>query len=395
MDNPVFKAKTFYRKLDSLLYQIREKADTKEVLALILDELVSSVGSDLMIESGCFYELSHGRYKLVKGPVGRVDNGWPDVIPLQDNSVTLLQGHKSYIFDDNTATPPWGNNSVAVLLGEDGRYLFAFRLARGWMRESLEFSLNTVRSILNYSRDTRNFRTNLEEAHEIQMRLLPSEEPEFQGYDIAGRSIAAEVVGGDLYDYHQLDEDVLGVAVGDASGHGLPAALMARDVVTGLRMGVEKEMKIVGVINRLNRVLNKSSMSTRFVSMVYGELEKNGTFVYVNAGHPPPLLFKESEIVELKAGGPIMGPIAGHPYERGFAFMAPGDILFLYTDGVVEIVDRDGEMFGRDGIKKFIRGANNYSSGEMVEKFFDHISRFGEERFRDDATAVVIKRHSC
>jgi hypothetical protein len=394
MSNPVFQAKSFYRKLDSLLFQIRKRADTKDILAIILDELVSSVGDDLMIESGCFYELRHGNYQLVKGPVGKKDGSWPGSIPIGDHSIELLQGHKSYIFADVAEIPPWGNNSVAVLLGEESQYLFAFRLAQGWIRESLQFSLNTVRSILNYSRDTKNFRTNLEEAHEIQMRLLPSKEPQFEGYDISGRSIAAEVVGGDLYDYHNLDEDVLGIAIGDASGHGLPAALMARDVVTGLRMGVEKEMKIVGVINKLNRVLHRSSISTRFVSMVYGELEKNGTFVYVNAGHPPPLLFKDSEVVDLQVGGPILGPIAAHAYERRFAFMAPGDVLFLYTDGVVEIVNRRGEVFGRDGVIKFVETVKNRSSEEILEKFFSHISSFSGERFKDDATVVIIKRQS-
>lgn len=395
MNNPVFQAKSFYRKLDSLLFQIRKRADTKDVLALILDELVSSVGADLMIESGCFYELSHGYYQLVKGPVGKKEGNWPSSIPVEDHSVDLLQGHKSYIFADDKEIPPWGNNSVAVLLGEESRYLFAFRLAQGWIRESLQFSLNTVRSILNYSRDTKNFRTNLEEAHEIQKRLLPAEEPEFEGYDISGRSIAAEVVGGDLYDYHNLDEDVLGVAIGDASGHGLPAALMARDVVTGLRMGVEKEMKIVGVINKLNRVLHRSSISTRFVSMVYGELEKNGTLVYVNAGHPPPLLFKDSEVVDLQVSGPILGPIAGYTYERRFAFMSPGDVLFLYTDGVVEIVNRKGEVFGRDGVVKFVETVKDRPSAEILDRFFSHISSFNGERFKDDATVVVIKRQSC
>jgi sigma-B regulation protein RsbU (phosphoserine phosphatase) len=359
---------------------------------LVLDELVRSFGEDLNIRSGSIYMLRQGYFKLIEGPIGDTEEDWPDSFPKESPSLSLLLQHKSYIFSDS-AEPPWGKESVGLVIGEENQYLMVFKLKEGWERETIEFSLNTVRSTLNYSRSTSRFKADLQEALEIQQSLLPPQDPKFDGFDIAGRSVAAELVGGDLYDYHLLDEWVLGLAIGDASGHGLPAALLARDVVTGLRMGMEKEMKISGVIKKLNHVINQSSLSTRFISLVYGELERNGTFVYINAGHPPPLLFKNMEIIPLHVGGTILGPIKDSAFRRGFAFLDPSDILLLYTDGIIERARASGELFGIENMKSFIHTVALDPAAVIVEKLFEHLLHYGGgEQWRDDATVIVVKR---
>jgi sigma-B regulation protein RsbU (phosphoserine phosphatase) len=284
---------------------------------------------------------------------------------------------------------------VAVVVGEEDQFLLVLRLETGWERETLEFTLNTIRSTMNLNRSTKRFSADLQEASEIQKSLLPERDPVFEGYEIAGRSVPAERVGGDLYDFHVLDERVLGIAIGDASGHGLPAALVARDVVTGMRMGVEKEMKISGVITKLNRVINQSRLSTRFVSLFYGELEHNGTLVYINAGHPPPLLFKGTDIEELRTGGTILGPLQDAVYERGFAFLDPGDMLVLFSDGIIEDIDTAGEMFGKERLVSFLLSVRDEAASEIVEQLFAHLIAFSSgERLKDDATVIVIKRRN-
>jgi hypothetical protein len=387
-----FHPKTFYRKLDALLVRIEEGASTEELVSLVLDELVGSFGSDLGIRSGCLYRRSVGFFGLVKGPVGESDCVSPATIYLDSEAMRLLAQHKSYIFTD-TIVPPWGNNSVAVLAGVDDEYLLIFTLDEKWVRETLEFSLNTIRSTLNYSRSTSRLRADLEEADEIQRSLLPVEDPSFEGYDISGRSVPAELVGGDLFDYQYLADRILGVAIGDASGHGLPAALVARDVVTGLRMGVEHELKISGVIHKLNRVINRSRLSTKFISLVYGELERNGTFVYVNAGHPPPFLIREGSVEPLATGGTILGPIKDTIFKRGFAFINPGDVLILFTDGIIERVNADGEIFGEERLVEFVEKNRKREASEIVDRLFRHLGEFGgKEKWRDDATVIILKR---
>jgi sigma-B regulation protein RsbU (phosphoserine phosphatase) len=388
-----FQPKAFYRKLDSLLARIG-KASPKDLNILVLEELTQSFGTDLRILSGCLYRRKGSNYERVRGPVGSPDGDWPSSFPRSNDAVVLLVEHKVYIYSESSA-PPWGANSVAAVIGEENQYLMAFRLGQSWERELLDLAFNAIRNTLNYTRSTRQFGEVIQEASEIQKSLLPKHDPEFEGYDIAGRSIAAELVGGDLYDYHLYDSSMIGIAIGDASGHGLPAALLVRDVLTGLSMGVERELKISSLFAKLNRVIHKSSLSTRFVSLVYGELERNGTLVYVNAGHNPPFLVKESVVHSLTAGGTILGPLADTTFRRGFAFMDPGDVLILYTDGTVERDDPKGEPYGVDRLLEFVNQERHESASTMVERLFIQLYKFGaNEKWRDDATVVIVKRNT-
>jgi phosphoserine phosphatase RsbU/P len=341
-----FQPKAFYRKFDSLLHQI-DRASAKDLNILALDELVSTFAADLKIRSGSLYRLKGATYERVRGPIGTSRASWPASIPRHDEAVVKLIEHKTYIYNE-PPQPPWGKNSVAVVLGEENQFLMAFRLGQGWERELLDLSLNAIRNTVNYIRSARRLGAVFQEAYEIQKSLLPKRDPQFDGFDIAGRSMAAELVGGDLFDFQLLDKKMIGLAIGDASGHGLPAALLVRDVLTGLRMGVERELKISGLFVKLNRVINESSLSSRFISLLYGELEENGTFVYVNAGHSPPLLLKKTQVQELTVGGTILGPIPDVTFRRGFAFMDPGYIMVLFTDGVVEREDLGGDPYGKE-----------------------------------------------
>ena len=125
---------------------------------------------------------------------------------------------------------------------------------------------------------------------------------------MAGFTTPAELVGGDFFDFITVSDRILGVAIADASGHGLPAALQVRDVYTGLRMGVERDFKIVRTVERLNRIIHQSRMTTRFVSLFYGEIEDDGNLMYVNAGHPHPLHFHGRSVTPLEQTGMVLGP---------------------------------------------------------------------------------------
>lgn len=391
MEPKEFQPKAFYRKFDSLLAQIG-RTSSKDLNVLMLDEIVSAFGADLRIRAGSLYRLRGRIYQKIAGPMGAAEEPWPESFPRDDAGVQLVLQHKSYIFADGP-TPPWGSSSVAAVIGEENQFLMAFRLDAGWERELLELVLNTVRNTLNYIRSARRVGVVFQEAQEIQKSLLPKSDPVFEGYDIAGRSLAAELVGGDLYDYQFYDGDVIGLAIGDASGHGLPAALLARDVLTGLRMGGERELKISGLVAKLNRVINASSLSSRFISLVYGELERNGTFVYVNAGHNPPLLFKKDAVQELNVGGTILGPIADTTFRRGFAFIDPGDVMVLFTDGIVEREDPNGEPFGMERLVALVRELEHEAAIRIVDELFKRLYHFGaNEKWRDDATVMVVKR---
>jgi len=392
-DMEMFKPKKLYRELDSLMASIQNRAETEEALALVLEKLVEELSDELGIMGGCVYKFRVGYFRIIREAPRDSGFNWPDRISKYERFFSTLNEHKSYIYTETEETPPWGSNSVAALTGEDEQYLIVLRLKSEWQRESIEFSINIIRDMLNYSSFARRLKTDIREAHAIQRSLLPQFEPEFFGYEISAKSVAAESVGGDFYDYQKLDEDLLAFSIGDASGHGLPAALLVRDVVIGLRMGIEKEMKISSMVRKLNDVIGRSRLSTKFVSMFFGELEENGTLVYVNAGHPRPVVIKNSGETELSTGGSILGPVINKPFNRGFAFIDPGDILVMLTDGILERRNYDNQMFGRDGVIDLVRELSEEKPAVIIDSIFKELYDFGGgEKLKDDATMFIIKR---
>jgi sigma-B regulation protein RsbU (phosphoserine phosphatase) len=170
-------------------------------------------------------------------------------------------------------------------------------------------------------------------------------------------------------------------------------------VVTGLRMGIERELKVVHVFEKLNRVIHRSRLSSRFVSVFYGELESDGNLVYLNAGHQPPVLFfREARPgqpgeVELSTGGTVIGPLPEARFRRGFARLHPGEVLLLCTDGILERRDAGGEFFGLDRVKAIVREKQGESAQAILDRLFAAAAAWGGSRiWEDDATIVVVKR---
>jgi sigma-B regulation protein RsbU (phosphoserine phosphatase) len=181
--------------------------------------------------------------------------------------------------------------------------------------------------------------------------------------------------------------------VADARGHGLPAALQARDVIVGLRMGSEMHYKIVSTVERLNSVIARSALATQFVSMFYAELEQNGNLIYCNAGHPPGILLRGDRFIELHKGGLILGPNPHASYERGFIMLRKGDLLLLYTDGVIEARSPGGEDFGLERLRALMVEGRNTTARELTQTILTTVDRFCHPRHpADDRTVMVIRR---
>lgn len=282
----------------------------------------------------------------------------------------------------------------AFEVSHDGRvHLFAFRFAQGSQRDVAELFLATTSSILTLRLGEHRLGATLREAAEIQAGLLPERVPEFQGFELAAVSRPAEEVGGDWYDFLPLGEGLLGLAIGDASGHGLPAALMARDVVVGLRMGIEREFTAEHALVKLNRVLHRSTLSSRFTSLVYGELEDNGSFFYYNAGHDAPLLVHAGQCQSLRTGGTVLGPLSEARFRRNFAHLDHGALLVLHTDGLTERRARSGELFGLRRLEALLLAHHAEPLERLVARVLAALDEFGAGvPERDDETLVLVRR---
>ena len=397
----MIEPKEFYRKLDSLLVKIGQEKSGKDFLFTIIKEIEITFGKDLHFGNGRIFEQSDDEFFLIF-PDGNSDQIKTAVkIPLNSHIAESILRSKTYIFDNQMD----GIDSLRVnkkgysipvaftIHNQDYRWIFVFDLIDGWIREEIDLCLNAVRTALNYRLFSESVKGELEQASQIQKSLLPISDPVIPGYQIAGRSQPAELVGGDLFDYFKFDSEQYGICIGDASGHGIPAALMVRDVVIGLRVGLEKNMQMVYTIKKLNSVLHQNNYSSRFISLFYTEMERNGNLFYINAGHPSPLLLIGNEISELDSTGLLLGALPEIALRRSYISIPPKGVLVLYTDGILERENKKGEEFGAARLKKVITTNKEKSSDEIMNSIFNAADDFGKsKKWKDDATVVVVKR---
>lgn len=393
--------KMFYRELDSILAQIRRERTDENFLYSILNELEKRFGNTLQFHNNHVYEQRGNDFILLRSSNKRNVKRITPKISQENEAVKLVLTHGSYIYDNHDLVRHFELNTPNELItpaaihihSSDRRWLFVFELSAGWSREEVSLFLNTVRMSINYRLFSDMINSELEKAARIQQSLLPVDSPKVKDFQIAGRSQPAELVGGDFYEYFQFDEESFGVSIGDASGHGLPAALLVRDVVIGLRMGLAKDMRVVHTIEKLNRIIQRSTYPTSFVSLVIGEVEWDGHFFYVNAGHPPPILMSKNKISDLEATGIALGFMPDITLRRSYVYLDKGSVLVLYSDGIIERQNASKELFGIDRLKELISRYCNKSAKEILDLVFERVYDFGHRVvWEDDATLVVVKR---
>jgi serine phosphatase RsbU (regulator of sigma subunit) len=159
-------------------------------------------------------------------------------------------------------------------------------------------------------------------------------------------------------------------------------------------MGIGRDFKIARTIERLNRILNKSRLTTKFVSLFYAEFETNGEIVYVNAGHPSPfLLGSAGAFQELPSSGMVLGPSPDATYARRAAKMEPGDILVMYSDGIIEAHDGRGREFGIARLRKLVAEFRKRPAREIAELVLSGVRAYTSGRMaEDDQTIVIVRR---
>ena len=397
----MIEPKVFYRKLDSLLSKINLAKSGSDFLFTIVKELGKTFGCDLHIGNGRIYEKNDTEYVLIS-PLSNLEKVDIETnLAVNSNAVESVLNYKTYIFDQtgfgigikDAHKKEYAIPAAITVHNQDHNWILIFELKDGWIREEIEFCLNAVRTILNYRLLTESIKNEYEQAYLIQKSLLPTSSPTIKGYQIAGNSWQAELVGGDIFDYYKFNEEEFGFCIGDASGHGIPAALLARDAIIGLRMGLENNMKMVHTLKKLNKVIYQSIYSTRFISIFYGEIELNGNLFYVNAGHPSPILINNDKIIELESTGIVFGALPEIDLRRSYIKIDPKSVLVLFSDGIIERQNKKGDFFGLDRLKEIIYENKDFEAEEMLNAIYTAANEFGNmKKWKDDATIVVIKR---
>lgn len=392
------------RQVEKVVAEIQSSEERGATVHRLADAVLSRLGDALGISGGRLYRSRGDAYEIVATfPERRADLVGRRVPAAYAVLVGLLESGVIYIEPDDPRVDRelenrLGVRTFAAIEVDDEEFVLSFDVAPGVDRDDVLTSLGVLRHAINQRLRQERLEAVFDEARQIQASILPKRVPSYGSFDLWGQTQPMEKVGGDFYDYIPITDKILGLAIADVSGHGLPAALQVRDIYMGLRMGMARDFKIVRTVERMNQIIHRSTLTSRFVSMFYGELELNGVFIYVNAGHPPPFRLKaDGDVRFLDEGGPVLGPIADSTYGRGFVRLAPGDLLLLHTDGILEAsagdpADAAAEEYGVDRLVALARSLRDRPAREIVEAVLADVDRFcGGAPAQDDRTVLALR----
>ncbi len=234
-------------------------------------------------------------------------------------------------------------------------------------------------------------------ARNIQLRLLPREEPHLEGFEIASYFRAAVEVGGDYFDYFSIDDNHLGIAVADASGHG-PAAAMLMSMVKGVLHTLSTQFAAPeAILQQMNTTLSEIIPPETFITMMLLTLDSEGLLRFSNAGHNPPFWYNKSNGNGrfLKLPGCALNLTTTPVYRVKEFRLNPGDFLLLYTDGITETMNPQTELFGEERFRQAALAVSAEPAEKIIQHLLDEISSFSHHAPQaDDMVLIVLKRTS-
>ncbi len=387
-----------------------------EILQEALNEIVAR--ENIHISGGRIWKLNvkKKQYELLfqAGKVQRIKKGF--VLPLEEYPIFKLIPQKRTILANET-------NEILKKKGifrysasgvgekhkikDDYYYEYLLAVNSDVIDDKLRHTLNIIATVLTArikefrsQKSTTHLIKDIDKAKQLQRSILPAHEYSFHNYELFGLTIPAETLGGDFFDYVKIgnDEERLGIVVGDAASKGISAAAEAMYISGALRMASKFQIKISPLMFRLNNLVNQIFSDDRFCTLFYGEIsnDKHGLFLFANAGHNPPIFFsrKRKRVSFLNPTGPILGPAPNSKYETDSINFSAGDILVIYSDGIVEAANEKFKFYGEKRLVRIISKNFEKSPKELAYLIIDDVVKFStaESRYQDDKTIVIIKR---
>lgn len=407
----------YYRKLHKTVEKISSKfyANEEEMLISVLNELITD--DSTAISGGRIWKLIPEK----KGYGLTYQNG--KIEPINDDFIVHLKDYPLFdlflkertIFGHETnhvlrkkgifkyAASAVGNRTK---IDNMSYYEYILAVNSSDLTTEFKYSLNIIATVLTSkikqwrtASSQKYLKADLDRARELQKSILPQHEFNYFDYEIYGATIPAEIIGGDFFDYLDIgeDKDRLGIALGDAASKGISAAAEAMYISGAIRMATTFEIKISTLMKRMNRLVNKIFSDDRFSTLFYGELtrDKNGLFIYSNAGHNPPMFLRKDsdEIQFLNPTGPVLGPAPKAIYSTETINFHQGDILLIYSDGMTEAADNNYDFYGEEKIVDLLLKHRNQSPREIALRLIEEVMIFEKDgQYSDDKTVVVIKK---
>ena len=236
----------------------------------------------------------------------------------------------------------------------------------------------------------------LQLALDIQKQLLPKNQIYHNDYQIIGMSKPCKTVGGDYFDYFPLNQKEIMVVIADISGKGMPAALLMSNLQASIRSLSLMNIELPQMVKSVNSLLYHNTAPDKFATLFVGKLDAaNHKFEYINAGHNPPIHINcKNEIKELSEGGIMLGILENTPeFKVGTIDFSDNDVLLLYTDGVNESIDENGNEYGLERLNNLLKSIKNKDASSILSKVYSSVEVFAKNTDQyDDITAILIKK---
>jgi sigma-B regulation protein RsbU (phosphoserine phosphatase) len=412
-----------YKLLIEISHKVRDTLDLDEIMEHLLDTIKTMVDYDA---AGIFVlnqDLVHGRREHPKEIIAGIARRGFDTKPVEEDAMYTsgkgIIGH--VIFSGSSLILPdvrldsryiegrsLTQSEITVPIIRNDRAIGALNLESDRLSvydetdlEVLQFfadaaAISIEKAMLHRQLlEKKLIDKQLELARDMQSRLFPNEPPDITGYDIAGICLPTEEIGGDYYDFIQLPHGGIGVAVGDVSGNGIASALVMTAFRGLLRMHTHGRLGPAKIARAINRLLPEFTGDSHFITAVYIVLNLDADdFTYVSCGHQPPLLLRsDGSIVNLTVHGPALGIFNTVNYRTEKISVNSGDILMLYTDGVIEVTNPDGVEFGIERLKTVLVQGRSLPAAELIQMIIQTTQQFScSQSYMDDFTLVIIKR---
>jgi sigma-B regulation protein RsbU (phosphoserine phosphatase) len=406
--------KKFYRAIESIASF--EFANEKELFIEVVEQIIKS--DQISFTGGRIWKLDYKKkiYKLVfqTGKVQKIPNDF--VLAIKEYKLfEMLSKYRTILADETNKTLiskgilKYSAAGIGrkVKIGDTRYYEYILAVNSDRINEDLRYALNIVATVLTsklHEKYVTQLRKNLiddiDKAKQLQKSILPEHEYDFHDYKIFGITLPADTISGDFYDYLKIgdEEDRLGIVLGDAASKGFPAAAEAMYISGALRMASTFQMKISPMMFRLNQLINKIFSDDKFITLFYGELsnDKKGLFLYANAGQNPPIHYnkKSGKITYLEPTGPLLGPAPNSKYDTDSINFESGDILLVYSDGIVESANEAFDFYGEEKMEKVLLNNIDKSPKEIATLILEDVIKFTtiDSKYQDDKTVLIVKR---
>jgi serine phosphatase RsbU (regulator of sigma subunit) len=295
--------------------------------------------------------------------------------------------------------PLWNNREIIGIIYSDRISLLAQFTDEDLKMMTLISNLAAVKienaRLIEKAIEKEKMERELDLAAKIQSDFLPKKSPECENFEVAGSNIPCNQVGGDYYDFIDIDSCRLGITVADVSGKGVSASLLMASVRAALHSEIHTGYKIEEMAARLNDFVHRSSAPNSFITFFFCELnKKSGELRYINAGHNPPLILdKKGKINRLGSCGFCLGMFPSTGYKVASIIFNPGDIAVLFTDGITESRSKKNEEFNEERLVGLVRKHAKLPAQKIMEKIYEEVALFASGTSQmDDMTLVIIKR---